>query len=231
MHHRKNVFAWFFSFALVCVTASTAIGQSLDDQLFEDLKDPVPTLPEKEDVSEKQFNQQLQRELGGEDVGMRRQNPLSATADAMRQVRERLVAKDTAAETREMQKSIVGNLDRLIEQLKKQQNKQPKGGGDPSSNNKPGDRPKPSRPQQSQNPRQNQGGQSKQSAKQAGTKLGSPVDAPSGGATRDRLMQESWGSLPANVRQQMQSARPEKFLPKYAQLIEEYFQRLSEEEK
>lgn len=208
-----------------------AFGQSLDEQLFEDLKDPVPTLPKKEDVSEKQFNQQLQRELGGEDLGQRRQNPLSATADTMRQVCERLAAKDTAAETREMQKSIVGSLDKLIEQLKNQQNKQSKGGGDPSPNNKPGDQPKPSKPQQSQNPGKNQGGQSKQSAKQAGTKLGSPVVAASTGATRDRLVEDSWGSLPANVRQQMQSARPEKFLPKYAQLIEEYFQRLSEEEE
>ena len=203
---------------VLCVSASLGLGQSLDDELFEDLKDPVPT-QKKEDVSERQFNQQLQRELGGEDVGSRRNNPLSRTADAMRQVSERLAVKDTAAETRELQKTIIGNLDRLIDQLKNQKKKQSKGGGgDSSPKSNPGKQPNPTKPQPSQNPGKNQGGESKQSKKDAGTQLGSPAERSSGVASRDRLMQESWGSLPANVRQQMQSARPEKFLPKYCLL-------------
>jgi len=56
------------------------------------------------------------------------------------------------------------------------------------------------------------------------------VAGATGTEARNQLMQQAWGNLPAGVRQEMQSSRPEKFLPAYSGLIEAYFKRLSEQE-
>lgn len=221
--------------SLFCV-CSILHAQSLDDQLFEDLQDPVPAQETRsaDDVAREQFKQELQRELGGpnaggEDVGQRGESLLSKTADAMRRVRDRLAAKDTAAETRQMQKSIVSSLDQLIERMQKQQQKNSGGGKQPQQQGKP---KAGQEQQQSQSkPGQGQANSSNQSAKQSSTRLGKAEAVQGEAMPRDKMMQESWGNLPASVRQQMQSASPEKFLPKYERLIEEYFLRLSEEDK
>ncbi|TWT39708.1 hypothetical protein [Blastopirellula retiformator] len=48
---------------------------------------------------------------------------------------------------------------------------------------------------------------------------------------RGALIKEVWGQLPERVRQQLQNASVEKFLPKYERLTEDYFRRLAEEEQ
>jgi hypothetical protein len=44
------------------------------------------------------------------------------------------------------------------------------------------------------------------------------------------MLKQIWGHLPPKIRDQMQSALIEDFLPKYERLIEEYYSRLAEEE-
>lgn len=225
---------WLRWLCFLLFVTSTAFAQSsLDDQLFEDLRDPPQTQKrpqvrrDADQVTRRQFERQLQKELGGEDVGKAGENPLTRTAEMMRQVRDRLAVKDTAAETRQMQQTILQSLDKLIEKLNNQQSK-PSGGGEQPDQQKPKPAPSQPSPQSGSSPPQN--------SKQSGQQSGAPQTAnggvsQSGVATRDQLMQQSWGKLPAKVRQEMQSARPEKFLPKYERLIEQYFQRLSESEE
>ncbi len=45
------------------------------------------------------------------------------------------------------------------------------------------------------------------------------------------MMKQLWGELPERVRQQMLQLPDEEFPPKYEQLIEDYFRRLSEEKQ
>ena len=43
------------------------------------------------------------------------------------------------------------------------------------------------------------------------------------------MLKEVWGHLPARVREQMQNAASEQFLPKYEAMIEQYYERLTED--
>lgn len=210
--------------------AANSRAQSLDDQLFQDLREPaVSQTRSADDASREQDDQQLLRELGGEDIGQGPQSPLADAVEAMRNVKNRLAAKDTSGATREIQQSIVMDFDRLIAQLEQKQQQKKSSGGQQKQQTKQrsSSTPKPKQPQEASSDPANR---SNQSAKQSQTKLTQADAVRTSPASRDRMLQESWGNLPAGVRQQMQSARPEKFLPKYEQLIEEYFRRLSQEE-
>lgn len=56
---------------------------------------------------------------------------------------------------------------------------------------------------------------------------GSGTSTAAGGAPAMR--ERNWGHLPERVRQQLQSAAIERFLPQYEELIEEYYRRLAEQ--
>jgi hypothetical protein len=43
------------------------------------------------------------------------------------------------------------------------------------------------------------------------------------------LLKAVWGHLPERVRQEVQNASVEQFLPKYEKLIEDYYKRLAED--
>ena len=43
------------------------------------------------------------------------------------------------------------------------------------------------------------------------------------------MLKEVWGHLPARVREQMQNSASEQFLSKYEELIEKYYERLTED--
>ena len=129
---------------------------------------------------------------------------------------------DTTMETQQLQSRIVQDFDELLAQLQKQS--QPKDGGLP-----PGSK---SRSQGSDQSGQQQGppkAASNDLADQNNNRRGQAESNATTQAERDRLWEKVWGDLPATARQQMQSARPEKFLPKYSRLIEDYFRRLAED--
>ena len=216
---------------------------SLDQQLFEEL-DSLSDFPQPEQDTNKtaplsDVDQQVQRELGGEDLGQARDsNPLRMLAETMQQVQRRLRAKDLATETQQIQGRIVGDLDKLIEQMQQQQ-QQPQGGGQQKKQQQQQQKQQEQQQQsksQKQKPKQKQGNKpggkpSSQPAKDSTTQVGAAETAETSSATHDQMMQDAWGNLPASTQQEMRSARPEKFLPKYSRLIEEYFRRLAEEQK
>ena len=207
----------------------------LDDQLFSDLK---PLQEEKATDSDQNAAQSnlldcdLQRALGGEDPGQRRgSSPLKSIADSMQEAQRRIQANDMATQTQQIQGRIVSDLEDLIEQLRKQNQQQ-------QSSSK-GQQPKKSQQQKQQPKRSKQQSQGKppgnkpsnQPSKQSTTRLGNAEATDASVATQDRIMQDAWGNLPSSVQEEMRSARPEKFLPKYSRLIEDYFRRLAAERK
>ena len=207
----------------------------LDDDLFSDLEPltlekPVTPAQTKQSVradgesrvptSDKDLD--LQRDLSGEDLGgARGRSPLEKVARAMQRVKKRLAMADTAMETQQLQSRIVQDFDELLAQLQKQS--QQKSGSPPSSKS-PSQGSKPSGQQQG---RASAG--SKNPANRNSNRRGQAESVSTTQSERDRLWEKVWGDLPATVRQQMQSARPEKFLPKYSRLIEDYFRRLAED--
>lgn len=180
-------------------------------------------------------------------------NPLAGVVDAMRSVQGRLDRRDLAIETRRVQSEIVSSFDDLIKKLKQQ--KQRHDSSDRMQSQSQRSQQSQTARQQSrqeQSPQEQsptspasgslsepQAGNGNSGRKPSGTATSSsPRDgdllAPVVGATdstsRDQLMQQAWGNLPPGVRQEMQSSRPEKFLPAYSSLIEAYYRKLAEQE-
>lgn len=238
------------SFCLIVVPSLPAQAQqeadSLETLLFEDLETGLssdPPATSGSGATESEVDRQLRRELegadAGEDLGQRRRSdPLREVAGSMQRAGDRLSQRDLTTETRQLQKGIVGSLDQLIEALQQSparsggQTNQPQEQQQPNRSGKsqPG-KPQSGQPQSGRGQGQPADGGASQPAQNSTPRLGTAKSAELDAAARDRLLQQAWGNLPAAVRQQMQSARPETFLPKYAKLIEEYFKRLSEEDR
>ena len=160
--------------------------------------------------------------IDGEDIGTapRSSDPVASIGQQMRDVKQRIEAGDTAEETQFMQKQIVSDLDKLLAQLNKQcscKNPSPK----PSS--KPGGSGKPkggSEPGQKSNKPSAQG--SEEGTRQA-------EGAEETAADPHTVVREAWGHLPQRLREQVQAAAFERFLPQYEAVIEAYYERLAEE--
>lgn len=169
--------------------------------------------------------EQLKRELDAT-AEKEDDNPLSNIARTMFQVRQRMTQTDAGPATRNLQKQIVSDLDRLIEQAR-----QSSGQCSPSASN--------SRQSSTQDPKSSPSRPGVSAAKKSGAKpaMGSSPRPP-GGQPRKSDMQEIrtmindlWGELPPNVREQMLQNPVEEFVPKYQQLIEDYYRDLSNEKK
>lgn len=205
----------------------------LDDDLFSDLEPLKPEKPAPTErpagadgesrVTTSDEDLDLQPDLGGEDLGgTRGRSPLEQVARTMQRVKTRLAMADTAMETQQLQSRIVQDFDELLARLK-QQSRRKDGGSPPSSKSR-----SQGSEQSGQQPGRAKTG-SNDPANQHGNRRGQVESVSTTRAEQDRLWEKVWGGLPATVRQQVQSARPEKFLPKYSRLIEDYFRRLAED--
>jgi hypothetical protein len=170
------------------------------------------------------LNQRLQRELGAA-AEKENDNPLLNIAQSMFQVRQRMAQSDTGPATLNLQKQIVADLDLLIDQAKKSC-------GRCSSSC--------SNPQQSA---QKSGSSPAKPGAKAGQKSGNKPAAASSARSPDGkppkpdmeemrlIINNLWGELPPHVREQMLQTPVEDFIPKYQDLIEDYFRDLSNEKK
>ncbi len=168
----------------------------------------------------------------GEDIGAADtaadDNPLIRIEQKMRQVEQRLNQRDAAAETQSLQQQIAQELKVLLEQLQQQQQQQSQN----QQNSQQQQQSASSSDQQNQ-----QQSASSNPSNQAANKPAEDSEERLGKVDEEQikpedlkeLFQRAWGHLPPQVRQQMQAAAQEQFLPKYEMLIEDYFQRLAEE--
>jgi predicted RNA-binding Zn ribbon-like protein len=193
-------------------------ARSLDEQLLDEfdsdpIEDPVDPIDDPADRT---------AEPGAKGSKSDAKNPLLDVARRMREVEDRIGRADIGPGTRDLQKSIVDDLDRMLQQARKAckqgkpgknqpqdtTNRKPIGspGVKPAGGNKPNDKPAV---ESSQRPKGN--GETRH------------ADAEEMGDVLKKL----WGELPKRQREQMSQWQLEEFLPKYELLIEEYFRRLS----
>jgi hypothetical protein len=163
----------------------------------------------------------LQRELGhaadSEDA-----NPLLAIAQQMRLAEGRLAGKDAGPETQDIQDDIVAKIDNLLEQAKKCC--QCAASSPPQQSNRPPSQPPKSPPQQPGSPKAPKNPVGKPDDPHKTNKPGQ-----SDRKQRESVLSESrdWGKLQEQERQRLLQAFPEVFLPKYKEMIEDYYRRLS----
>jgi chemotaxis protein histidine kinase CheA len=198
----------------------------LDSELLEGLTPPAQTEPSAGQAPE----------IVGEDIGAADtagDDPLTRIEQKMRQVEQRLAERDSSTGTQTLQREIADELAALLEQLQQQQQQNQ----NQNQNN-----------QNSQQQQQQSSAAKKQDQKQASKS--NPSNQPASKPARESeertgkvddekikpedlqdLIQSAWGNLPPQVREKMESAAQEQFLPKYQTLIEDYFKRLAEEKR
>jgi hypothetical protein len=231
-----------FLYSPAPLAAQSRTDRSLGDELLKNLKDQSKKEIERDFFSplDKNGNERRQTRAaeGNADLDERlklelgaaaekeNDNPLLNIANNMFQVRLRMKQSNVGPATLGMQKQIVADLDQLIEQVRKSA-----GQCQSSSANSQGQ------------PKQNPSDSSAKSGAKPGQKTGGKPAAAgaknsSDGQTRKpdveeirTMMNNLWGELPPSVQEQMLQAPIEDFVPKYQNLIEDYFRDLSNEKK
>jgi hypothetical protein len=178
--------------------------------------------------ADRPLDRPLDQPVDGEDAGQpsAEQDPLGYISQQMRDVESLIPEPGKHAHAEDLQRRIVDDLARLIEQAQKQQQSQSKQQGS----------------QQKQQSAQRQSVQQPKPAAQ--TTPGGNADQPAGDSA-DQLRQQAtarpdpelfkgllkdvWGQLPEREREQMLQTSREKFLPRYELLIERYYKRLAEQ--
>lgn len=217
--------------------AAAQQGGSIDDELLEDLGgDPLKQLdrelfgPDEPqgragdpgDDQPGDPNEQLERELGAAATSDE-QNPLLGIARQMREVEALIDDRDSGERTQKVQQQIVDDLDKLIEQAKK--NCKKCGGGQCNAQASTRSSVKPGKPKQGNRP----GKPSSQHVARSNATPGTGTPTRPDMQQMREVMKRLWGELPPKVREQMLQLPVEEFLPKYELLIEAYFRRMAEE--
>lgn len=179
----------------------------VDDDLFEGLRPAVEKAPAaSEETGE------------GEDIQFGSADPLSQLAKKMRKSETSIAGGDLSSDTHELQDEILSELDKLLNETKKNCkggncNKPGSGSSSSSASSSKSGAPKPGTTKPT--------GQSTNRVGKAGGTETDDVDAA-------ESMKSVWGHLPPRLREAMQSASLEQFLPKYERLIGEFYKRLAE---
>jgi hypothetical protein len=233
-----------FSVTAAAQTGSSASppaggSESLGNQLLNDLTPSAPQsapAPQSDPNSNSKSEANLRDAVSrydnlGEDIGQI-SGPLSLVRVRQGMQRaESLLGEQSASlsatpldQAASVQKQVVDQLDQLIAEL----SKQCQGGNCP-----PGDQP-PSSAQQSQAKSSNSHGaaaKGQTAARDSTTRLNNAGGKSVDKADLEDLSKQLWGHLPQRTREKMMQSFSDEFLPKYEREIEEYYRRLSEEQK
>ncbi len=176
--------------------------------------------------SDKVDEKQLKRELGAA-AEKESDNPMLQIAREMSEAKQRIAKADSGVGTQQLQRQIVDDLDRLIQQARKKacQCKPGQCQSPPSERTPPPQQSKPgSKPGKNPN--------NKPAAKSSSRPPDKNAAKKSEAAAETRAaMERLWYLLPQHAREQMLQSPGEEFAPKYELQIEEYFRRLSEEKR
>ncbi len=214
--------------------ASPADGSDLgglDDALLSGLEIPAeprsavpppakPAAPPRETDERSERGLIEQRDMG-EDLGQTSEGRLASIGRQMR-VAEGLIAREvTSAQTQRAQQQVIRDLEQLIEDLNQPSQDAHPGAAAPAQ---PGDK-------SSGAGRIGNGENAgvEQAARESDERPEREATDRAQLAQLPVLWKQIWGHLPPRVRDQMQSAVVEEFLPQYERLIEQYYSRLAEE--
>ncbi|MDX1946412.1 MAG: hypothetical protein SFU86_13510 [Pirellulaceae bacterium] len=206
--------------AIVCTSTLASAAdppakpKSLDDQLLDGLKDDlVDKLPAPQKPATP--GDKPSPEAGGEDLGsVGESNPLALIGERMRTAQQRIAGHDTSKNTQDLQRRILDDIAALIEQAKKQGAAQKQGSGPGSASTQPGS---------------GGGNPTAGPARDSTNRIEQGTKETTETADVQEVLRRFWGHLPQKLRDQMNAAGSERFLPKYERLIEEYYKRLAED--
>jgi len=172
-----------------------------------------------------EVGEQLNGELGAASV-KEDDNPLINIGQSMIQVGRRMIQTDAGPATLALQKQIIADLDRLIDQVRKSA-----GPGSASASNKDS-----SSAQDSSDSARYKPGMDDAQKLGANPATRNSAQVPVNSPTRKNDAQEMrtmikdlWGELPGHVRGQVLQMPIEEFVPEYQELIEDYFRDLANE--
>ncbi len=138
----------------------------------------------------------------------------------MRQSQAMLAAANSGPLAQEAQRDIVADLDRLIAEARKTARQS--GEKDPSKSTS---RTPPGAP--SSNPDSSGQGPGRKPDAKSGDRTAPPPGKQEGAAAALEGMKKVWGTLPPRERAKVLELKAEDFVPKYRQMIEEYYRRLA----
>lgn len=159
----------------------------------------------------------------------------------MQQVEQQLRQGDTSRETQQLQQQVVDQLDEWIaafeqqQQQQQRQKEQQQEATDPEESESPEETESPEEEGRSDDasgePDETTGDPSEEGSPSEGeggeeSRVAGEGDPGPAGRSGDSI----WGHLPERIRQQLQSAAVERFHPKYEDLIEAFYRRLTEED-
>jgi hypothetical protein len=150
-------------------------------------------------------------------------DPLVYISQEMRRVEGLIPKRTEGPHAEQLQQRIIDDLARLIEQAEKQQAAQKASQSKQQSQSAKRQGVKQSKPI-------TPGKDSNQPAKDSTERMGKSEDARADAAQRKTWMKEAWGHLPPHAREQVLQNSPERFLPQYELLIEQYYKRLAEQQ-
>ena len=194
--------------------------------------------------NEKELQQRMKESLEGkptpdqlgEDIG---ESPLVLLRSTMDRAGRLIATGNDGGETKPTQETIVHQLDELISQMQKQCQNCQKSGGSPKqsqqsrrskpSQGKPGE-PQDQPSQQAKKSKPQGSPKSQNAAQQSSMRLGQAEAAQAEAARRANAIKQVWGKLPERLREQMLQSTTDEFLPEYRDEIQQYFERLAEEE-
>ena len=221
-------------------------NSSLDEDLLKDLgPDPVadeagpsPAVGRRNSAAAGKaadgdtLDEELLKGLGdGEDLGASgEQDPLARLSQRMREVEALMARKRADGETGRLQSQIVHDIEELIKQARKQRqssSSSSSGGKSGKGAQQTANRRDVSQPgRESTRSQQEAEAAARQSVKEARQGQARRPDM----ANMRELLKGVWGQLPARQREQMLQSYEEQFLPKYEQMIADYFRSLAEEQ-
>lgn len=140
---------------------------------------------------------------------------LSAVSQRMTEVQKLLVQGLTAEQTQLIQRGIITDFQRLLDQQSQNQ----------SATQSSVERKKPDQSDQSTDPEL----AGKTGKQESEATAGNDQAVTQQNVLSKEFQQKIWGHLPDRLRDQMRNIEVEKFLPQYEQLIRAYYRRLAEQ--
>jgi hypothetical protein len=211
-------------------------GKSVDDALLDDLNNELldglgdlKDRPGKNKPAAQSPKEETPHDhpVDGEDVGApsAEQDPLGHISRQMRRAERLIPAEGKRADAETLQRQIIEDLARLIDQAEQQRAQQQS-----SKNSKQQQSAKRQSVQQPKPSTANSPGKnSSKPAADSTERLGQAEAAKPDPELFKGLLKDSWGNLPEREREQMMQMSRERFLPQYELLIERYYRRLAEE--
>lgn len=195
-----------------------------------DAKEPKP----EKIVLDPELSRELRDLIYGPDKP-KADDPFESAIQGMRSAKEKMAGRDTGKSTRDIQKKVIEDLEKLIEQAKNQKpppqsssgnpDKKPQGNPDQKPMPQSGDKPE-------DKPNAGEGGETKpDKARDSSDENRMNREREAELARRRDVIKDVWGHLPPALRQKLLNIAGEKSVPKYDELIRRYFESLAEEER